>query len=108
MEDIKNFNKITKETLELQWFQIALKTYFWAGVLFAMVFAVSLGCLAATKYYHDQAILQHNAMERDYRSYYTELQKGRENVREVQKIWYIVDKIKQELEAKDDTTETDK
>lgn len=85
------------QTLEQQWFQVALKTYFWAGFLFAAVFAVSLVCLGATKYYHDQAVLRHNAMERDFRSYSSELRQGRDTVREVGKIWYAVDKMKNEI-----------
>lgn len=85
--------------LELQWFQIALKTWFWAGFLFAAVFAVSVGCLIGTKYYYDQAVLRHNAMERDFRSYYRELSEAREKVREAGKIWYSVDQMKKEIEA---------
>jgi hypothetical protein len=93
---------MTKETEtplhQLQWFQIALRTYFWAGFLFACVFATSLLCLAATKYYHDQAVLRHNEMQRDFRSYYSELAKARETVREVGKIWYSVDEMRKKIE----------
>jgi len=89
-----------QKTLEQQWFQVALKTYFWAGALFACVFAVSLTCLGATKYYHDQTVLRHNAMERDFRSYTSELVTAREIVREVKKIWYAVDQIRDKIEAK--------
>ena len=89
-----------KQTLEQQWFQIALKTYFWAGALFAIVFATSLGCLVATKYYHDQALLNHGAMQRDFRSYYGDIAKARETLRESGKVWYAVDKIRQEIETK--------
>lgn len=85
--------------LEQQWFQIALKTYFWAGVLFALVFATSLCCLAATKYYHDQAVLRHIEMQRDFRSYYSDLAEGREKVREVGRIWYEVNEIRKKLEG---------
>ncbi len=86
-------------TLEQQWFQVALKTYFWAGFMFASVFAVSVACLVATKYYHDQAVLQHNAMERDFRSYSSDLRKARETVQEVGKVWYAVDQMRKEIEA---------
>lgn len=85
--------------IQLEWFQIALKTYFWAGFLFAGVFATSLVCLAATKYYHDQAVLRHNEMQRDFRSYYSELSKARETVREVGKIWYSVDEMRKKIEG---------
>lgn len=94
-----------RTSLESQWLQIALKTYFWAGVLFACVFAVSLTCLAATKYYHDQTVLQHNAMERDFRSYSSDLAKARETAREVEKsvrdvgkAWYAVDEMRKKIE----------
>jgi hypothetical protein len=88
------------QTLEQQWFQVALKTYFWAGFMFAAVFAVSLVCLAATKYYHDQAVLRHNAMERDFRSYSEDLRQGRKTVQEVGKVWYAVEQIRKDIEAK--------
>lgn len=84
--------------VQLEWFQIALKTYFWAGFLFAGVFATSLVCLAATKYYYDQTVLQHNAMERDFRSYTRDLAEAREKAREVGKAWYAVDQIRQKIE----------
>lgn len=93
------------EKVELQWFQLALKTWFWAGFLFAAVFAISVGCLAATKYYYDQAVLQHNAMERDFRSYSRELSEAREKVREAGKIWYAVDQMKKEIEASNEPRE---
>lgn len=90
--------------LQEQWLQIALKTYFWAGVMFSLVFAVSLVCLAATKYYHDQAVLQHNAMQRDFRSYYSDLAECREKVREVGRIWYEVNEMRKKIEGKSDET----
>jgi len=83
--------------IQQQWLQVALKTYFWAGVMFALVFATSFGCLVATKYYHDQTVLRHNAMERDFRSYSSDLRLARETVREVGKVWYEVDQIRKEL-----------
>lgn len=85
--------------IQLQWFQIALKTYFWAGFLFAGVFATSLVCLAATKYYHDQAVLRHNAMERDFRSYSSDLSKARETLQQVRQAWYSVDEIRKKIEG---------
>jgi hypothetical protein len=88
------------QTLEQQWFQVALKTYFWAGFLFAAVFAVSIGCLAATKYYHDQAVLRHNEMQRDFMSYSNDLRDARKRVQEVGKVWYEVDQIRKDIEAK--------
>ena len=84
--------------IPLEWFQLALRAWFWAGFLFAIVFATSLVCLAATKYYHDQAVLQHNAMERDFRSYTRDLAEAREKAREVGKVWYAVDQIRQKIE----------
>jgi hypothetical protein len=88
------------QALEQQWLQVALKTYFWAGFLFAIVFAVSCVCLAATKYYHDQAVLRHNAMERDFRSYSDDLREARKTVQEVGRVWYAVDQMRKEIEAK--------
>ena len=88
---------------EQQWFQIALKTYFWVGFCFATVFAISISCLVATKYYYDQAVLRHSELDRDFRSYAKELAEARDKVREVGKVWYAVDQIRQELEAKKKT-----
>lgn len=85
---------------EKQWLQIALKTYFWAGVMFALVFSISLLCLAATKYYHDMTVIHIQELDRNYRSYMSDLSDSRQQVREVGKIWYEVEQTRKKIEAK--------
>lgn len=94
----------TERQAELQWFQVALKTYFWFGAAFAFVFSISVVCLAATKYYCDQAELRHIEMQRDFRSYEMKMRADYERSRRVHvdigKAWYAVDQMRKEVEAK--------
>lgn len=88
-----------KSLIQMEWFQIALKTYFWVGFLFAVVFATSLGCLVATKYYHDQTVLWHAHISKEIRSFDVDMSRARETERNVNKVWYAVDQMKREIEA---------
>lgn len=84
--------------LEQQWFQIALKTYFWFGFVAATLCSVSIACMLATKYYYDMGQLRHQELQRDFHSYERELRDARELNRMTGKIYYEVQRLKEDID----------
>jgi hypothetical protein len=85
--------------MEREWFQIALKTYFWSGIVMGVVGAVSVGCLLGTKYYHDQAAHHYRGLEAQYNSYSVSLTEARREVQETNQIWREVYGIWQKFDT---------
>jgi hypothetical protein len=84
--------------LEEQWFQIALKTYFWFGVVAALLCSTSVACMLATKYYYDMGQLRQEELKREYRSYIDDLHEAKENARMAGRILYEVERLKKEID----------
>ena len=84
--------------LEQQWFQIALKTYFWFGFAAAALCSISIACMLATKYYYDMGQVRQQQLESEYRKLGKELHEARENNRMAGKILYEVQKLKVEID----------
>jgi hypothetical protein len=70
-----------KALMEKEWFQIALKTYFWFGVMFSFVSATGLASLAGSVYFYNRAREVSNEVMRDFRAIQWETDKARESVR---------------------------
>jgi hypothetical protein len=69
-----------KALMEKEWFQIALKTYFWFGVMFSFVSATGLASLAGSVYLYQRTREVHNELLRDYRAVQMESDKAREHM----------------------------
>lgn len=89
-----------QSTMEQQWFQIALKTYFWVGFASAIFCVTGIACLATTKYYHDQGYQRHLDLQRDYQSYRKEIDAARIQLRETYKLLHTIQEMKRGLEEK--------
>lgn len=90
---------MNNKSMELEWFQIALKTYFWVGIICGVVSCTGIACLLGSKYYYDQTVLRHIEMERDYRSYRDHFFESKENLRKVEAVWREVYRIKEKINA---------
>jgi hypothetical protein len=85
--------------MEQQWFQIALKTYFWVGFASAFFCVTGMACLAATKYYHDQGYQRYLDLNQEHRSYEKEVREARLQLNESRKLLYTIQEMRRELES---------
>lgn len=83
--------------IEREWFQVALKTYFWFGAFCALFSCTGLACLVSTKYYYDQTVIRHIEMERDFRSYTNKIDAARQKLRDANLIYSEVYKIRKDI-----------
>lgn len=98
-----------QELAEKEWFQIALKTYFWTGSALAVALCVSTACLFATKYYYDQSLANHRIAKTELQAIQDRVetdvyQHGRDHreavqlYREVRDMWLKFDKAMKEID----------
>ena len=88
----------TTDQLELEWFQVALKTYFWFGAACALVFLSSVGALVQVQRVYDKSLVlsrQNEKTEIDCNKTLSEIKSER---RRIESIWFDARRMLQEIE----------